>query len=121
MTRLTRWVLDHRRLVVAFWVIITIVGIATSGAATKAMDQHFSVPGREGWETDQDIQALYKGTGGENAPLMPVVTLAAGKRVTDPVVRSDLRSLEAKIAATLPGSRIAGYGSTGDKAFVSKD
>ena len=78
MTSLTRWVLAHRRLVVAFWVVVTLVGIATSGAASKAMDQKFSVPGREGWETDQQIARLYGGTGGNSAPLVPVVTLPSG-------------------------------------------
>ena len=29
MTTITRWVLTHRRLVTAFWILITLVGIAT--------------------------------------------------------------------------------------------
>ena len=39
----------------------------------------------------------------------------------DGAVRAELRGLEDKVASALPGSRIAGYGSTGDDAFVSKD
>jgi RND superfamily putative drug exporter len=121
MTSLTRWILAHRRLVVAFWVVLTLVGIATSGAASKAMNQKFSVPGREGWETNQDIARHYGGTGGVGAPLVPVVTLPAGRTASDPAVRADLQQVERKLAQALPGSRIAGYGSTQDKAFVSKD
>src|SRR3954447_13894883 len=122
MTKLTRWVLAHRRLVVAFWVVITIVGIATAGAATKAMNQKFSVPGREGWEANQAIAKNYNGTGGSgSAPLVPVVTLPAGKTVSDAGVRGQLKAVEDTLARALPGSRIAGYGSTQDKAFVSKD
>ena len=121
MTSFTRWILAHRRLVVGFWVVITLIGIGTAGAATKAMNQKFSVPGREGWETNQAIAKLYHGTGGNGAPLVPVVTLPAGKTVRDPGVRADLNGVENRLAQTLPGSRIAGYGSTGDKAFVSKD
>jgi len=88
MTSFTRWVLAHRRLVVGFWVVITIVGAATSGAATKAMNQKFSVPGREGWDTNQAIAKQYRGTGGNGAPLVPVVTLPAGRTVADPAVRA---------------------------------
>src|SRR3954447_11375343 len=121
MTHLTRWVLAHRRLVVAFWVLVTFIGIATSGAATKAMDQHFSVPGREGWVTNEKIKALYGGTGGDGSPLVPVVSLPQGKTASDPAVRSDLRALETKITQAVPGTRLAGYGSTGNRAFVSKD
>src|SRR6476661_2872083 len=121
MTHLTRWVLAHRRLVVAFWVIVTLIGVATSGAATKAMDQKFSVPGREGWETNQQIEHLYGGTGGNSAPLVPVVTLPKGATASSAGVRGELQAVEQRITKALPGTRVAGFGSTGDKAFVSKD
>jgi RND superfamily putative drug exporter len=121
MASFTRWVLAHRRLVVGFWVVITIIGAATSGAATKAMNQKFSVPGREGWDTNQAIAKQYRGTGGNGAPLVPVVTLPAGRTVADPAVRADLKALEDRLARTLPGARVAGYGSTRDKAFTSAD
>src|SRR3954453_19602067 len=121
MTSLTRWTLAHRRLVVGFWVVLTVIGIVTAGAATKAMKQKFSVPGREGWETNQAIAKLYHGTGGNGAPLVAVVTLPAGKTVGGPGGRTALKGLEERLAQTRPGSRIAGYGSTGDNAFVSKD
>ena len=121
MAALTRWTLSHRRLIVAFWILVTFVGIATAGSATKAMNQKFSVPGREGWETNLKIAESYRGTGGNGAPLVPVVTLPAGRSATDPAVRGDLRAVEAKLARALPGARVAGYGSTGDRGFVSKD
>ncbi len=121
VTQLTKWVLAHRKLVVGFWIVLTLVGIATSGAATKAMDQKFSVPGREGWEANVEIAKLYHGTGGNAAPLVPVVTLPEGSAVRDPAVREQLQGVEQKLANALPGARVAGYGSTGDAAFVSKD
>ena len=121
MAALTRWTLAHRRLVVATWLLLTIVGIATSGAAVKAMDQKFTVPGKEGWETNQQIMRDYKGTGGDSSPLLPVVTLPAGKTASDPAVRSELTALEQRLTKALPGARVAGFGSTGDRAFLSKD
>ena len=119
MEGLTRWVLAHRRLIVAFWLIVTVVGGINAGAATKAMNQKFSVPGREGWETNLKIAQNYRGTGGNSAPLMPVVTVPAGQTVAQH--RADVAKIEQRVARALPGSRVAGYGSTGDRGFVSKD
>ena len=121
MESLTRWVLRHRRLVVAIWLVLTIVGIATVSKATKAMDQKFSVPGREGWVTNQQIARIYDRTGSDTSPLIPVVTLPPGQSAAQPAVRDQLRSLEQKTEQVLPHARVAGYGSTGSRAFVSKD
>ncbi|WP_354700895.1 Membrane protein YdfJ [Paraconexibacter sp. AEG42_29] len=121
MTAFTRWILAHRRLVVGFWIVLTVVGMATAGAATKAMDQKFSVPGKEGWETNLAIARAFQGTGGNAAPLVPVVALTGGRTVADPGVRADLEAVEAKLAKALPGVRVAGFGSTGDRAFTSAD
>ena len=57
MAPLTRWVLAHKRIVVIFWVVLTLVGMASAGSATKALKQKFSVPGKEGWVTNQQIAA----------------------------------------------------------------
>src|SRR3954453_2794578 len=121
MEQLTRWTLRHRRLIVIVWFLVTVVGIATAGKAVKAMDQKFSVPGREGWETNAQIMRIYNQTGSDTAPLLPVVTLPAGKSVSDPGVRASLSQVEQKAKQTIPGARVSGYGSTGSRAFVSKD
>src|SRR5256885_3532341 len=119
MEQLTRFVLRHRRLVVAFWLVVTIIGIATVSDAVNAMDQKFSVPGREGWVTNSEIARIYDNTGRDTSPLLEVVTLPAGQSATS--VRSDLRALEDHAAKVIPKSRVAGYGSTGSKAFLSND
>ncbi|HEY2630975.1 MAG TPA: MMPL family transporter [Solirubrobacteraceae bacterium] len=121
MASLTRWVLSHKRTVVIFWVVLTLVGMASSGSASKALKQKFSVPGKEGWVTNQQIARHFNGTGGNGAPLIPVVTLPAGTSPSSPKVRTELQAVEARLAQTLPGSRIAGYASTGNGAFLSKD
>src|SRR4051794_9831081 len=120
MRKITDFVLHHRRLVLLGWLILTIIGMAAAGPASKALDQRFSVPGREGWDTNEQIVRTY-GNGGENPPLLAVVKLPAGTTATSPAVRSELRGLEGKVRKSLPGGRVAGYGSTGDSAFVSKD
>jgi putative drug exporter of the RND superfamily len=121
VSSLTRWVLAHKRTVVVFWVLLTIVGIAAAGPASDALSQKFSVPGKEGYETNVEIAKKYANTGGDTAPFLPVVTLPAGKTVDSPGVRADLRAVEARLQRALPRTRIASYASTGDRAFVSAD
>ena len=82
MSSLTRWVLAHKRLVVGFWIIATIAGIMAAGPASNALDQKFSTPNKEGWETNVAIAKHYGGTGNETTPLLPVVTLPKARRPT---------------------------------------
>jgi RND superfamily putative drug exporter len=121
MATLTRWVLAHKRIVVLFWVVLTIVGLASAGPASKALKQKFSVPGKEGWITNQQIAREFHGTGGNSSPLLPVVTLPAGQSAASPRVRADLRAVEARLERALPGSRVASYATTSSRTFVSAD
>jgi RND superfamily putative drug exporter len=120
MPALARWVLTHKRLVVAFWTVITIAAFAAIGPAGKSLSQQFSVPGREGFETNQQIAAIY-GNGGDVAPLVPVVQLPQGTTVDSPGIKNELAVALARVQAALPSARIASYASTGDRAFVSGD
>src|SRR5436190_7541981 len=92
-----------------------------AGPASRALNQKFSVPKKEGWETNQAIAAHYNGTGGDTSPLLPVVHLPNGVSVDSPQVKADLTRLDSKLRQALPGSRIADYASTGSRAFVSDD
>jgi RND superfamily putative drug exporter len=121
MTSITRWVLAHKRAVVAFWLVLTLVGMASAGAATKALKQKFTVPGREGFVTNQQIMRDFHGTGGNGAPLLAVVTLPAGTSADSASVRAQLHAVEARLQRTLPGARLAGYASTRSSAFLSSD
>jgi RND superfamily putative drug exporter len=116
MEKLTRFVLHHRILVGIAWGVLAVAGVAASGPASKALDQGFSVPGREGWDTSVEITQKF-GTGGEALPFVPVATLPNG-----PVAaKADLLALEEAAKKAVPGARVAGYGSTDDKGFVSDD
>ncbi len=120
MPALARWNLRHKRLVIGFWMAVTIAAFAAIGPAGKSLSQQFSVPGREGFQTNQQIAATY-GNGGDVAPLVPVVQLPKGTTVDSPHVRQELAGALARVRAALPAARIASYASTGDRAFVSKD
>src|ERR1700704_5942593 len=106
MASLTRWVLAHKRIVVVFWVALTLVGIASAGSATKALKQKFSVPGKEGWVTNTQIARYFYGTGGNSAPMIPVVTLPAGQSVDSPTVQAGLRHISQRIERAVPGTRM---------------
>jgi RND superfamily putative drug exporter len=118
---ITRWVLAHKRTVVVTWIVLTIAGIMAAGPATDNLDTEFSVPEKEGWETNVAIADQYRGTGGDASPLLPVVTLPEGQAVDSPAVKRDLAQLDSRLREALPASRIASYASTGDRTFVSDD
>jgi RND superfamily putative drug exporter len=117
---LTRFVLDHKRLVLGFWLAVTIAAFAAIQPAGDALSQQFSVPGREGFETNEQLRAIY-GNGGDIAPLVPVVTFPQGTTVDSPGVSEQLAAALAKVEAALPEARTASYASTGDRDFVSDD
>jgi putative drug exporter of the RND superfamily len=118
---LTRWVLAHKRTVVITWIVLTIAGMAAAGPASEALEPEFSVPDKEGWETNVEIANTYFGTGGDTAPLLPVATIPTGESVDSPAVKADLAQLDQRLEKALPNSRLASYASTGDETFVSDD
>ena len=120
MNALTRFVLDHKRLVLGFWLAVTIAAFAAIGPAGSSLSQQFDIPGREGFETNKELAAIY-GAGGDVAPIVPVVTLPEGKTVDSPGVRAELDAALSKVEAALPESMSASFASTGDRAFVSDD
>ncbi len=120
MNVLTGFVLDHKRLVLGFWLVVTIAAFAALQPAGNALSQQFSLPGREGFETNQELAEIY-GNGGDVAPIVPVVKLPKGKTVDSPGVSEQLDSALARVEAALPQARTASYDSTGDRAFVSDD
>ena len=120
MTAITRLVLDHKRLVVGFWIAVTIAAFAAIQPAGNALSPQFSLPGAEGFETSEALAELY-GNGGDVAPIVPVVTLPKGKTVDSPGITRQLDAAISKVEAALPNTRSASYASTRDRAFVSDD
>src|SRR5271170_5194609 len=121
MAQLTRWVLAHKRIVVVFWLVLTLVGMASAGSATKALKQKISVPGKEGWVTNEQIKRDFHATGGNASPLLAVVRLPAGASVDSPAAQQGLRAVESRLHTALPGTRLAGYASTHSPTFLSGD
>jgi len=120
MNVLTRFVLDHKRLVLGFWLVVAVAAFAAIGPAGNALSPQFGVPGREGFETNQELGEIY-GNGGDVAPIVPMVKLPEGKTVDSPGVTGQLDAALAKVEAALPQASTASYASTRDRAFVSDD
>ena len=120
MNALTHFVLDHKRLVLGLWLVVTLAAIAALGPANSALSQQFSAPGLEASEVNQAVAEIY-GSGGDIAPIVPVVKLPAGTTVDSPGVTRQLDAALAKVEHAVPHARIASYASTRDRAFVSGD
>ncbi|MBA2630871.1 MAG: hypothetical protein H0U84_07605, partial [Thermoleophilaceae bacterium] len=80
MNVLTRFVLDHKRLVLGFWLVVTIAAFVAIQPAGNALSDQLTVPGSEGFETNKELGEIY-GNGGDVAPIVPVVKLPKGKAV----------------------------------------
>ena len=122
MSSLTRWVLAHKRIVVA------LLGPAHARRHRRRRTGDESAEAevlraRQGGLGDQraDREAL-RGTGGNTAPLVPVVTLPAGQdgRLAR-ACAAELRAVEARVERRCPARASPATRSTGDRAFVSKD
>ncbi len=119
MQALTRFVLRHKALVALTWLLIAVAGVMTVSGTTHRMTNDFAMPG-QAFKTDNQIVAQY-GDGGSQAPFVPVLTVPAGQRVTEPVVAAQASRVFDAIAASAPGLRVADYSSTGNAGFVTRD
>jgi RND superfamily putative drug exporter len=119
MTTLTRFVLRHKALVALFWIVVAAAGVVTIGGTTHRMTNDFAMPG-QAFKVDNQIARQY-GNGGDQTPYVPVITVTAGERVTDPAVTAAIGRAFAAAARAIPDVRIADYATTGSRAFVTRD
>jgi putative drug exporter of the RND superfamily len=119
MPALTRFVLRHKALVTLFWVVVAAVGVMTISGTTHRMTNNFSMPG-QAFKIDNQIVSQY-GNGGSQAPYVPVITVPAGQKVTDPGVAAATGRAFGALARAIPGVRIADYATSHDPAFVTRD
>jgi RND superfamily putative drug exporter len=110
----------HRRVVVAVWVVLALAGAFCATRSSSRLSFTFDLPGQPAFEANTAIVSQFH-SGGDNAPLVAVVTLPSGTTVNSPGVRNRLASVFERGAAALPGSRTASWVSTGSRDFVSAD
>jgi putative drug exporter of the RND superfamily len=127
MDRLSRLVLKHGAWVSVFWLVLTVIGMATVSRTIDRMSAEFSVPGREGFETSAQISARYD-ISLVNDVLVPVVQLPQGTTVDSPGVVDQLSAFDTTLlraGGTMPDGqpavKLVSFASTGDRSLVSAD
>jgi RND superfamily putative drug exporter len=96
------------------------VSIGMISSATNALTQGFSLPGKPGFEANRAILHEY-GNGGENPPVVPVITLPTGTTVDRSGVMTQLATILSCVRQRVPHVRIVSYVSTRNRLFVSAD
>jgi RND superfamily putative drug exporter len=118
LARLGRFVLRHRKAVVAFWLVLLVAGFAGAGRVSQRLTFDFALPGEPGYETAKQIERTY-GNGGNAAPSILVVTVPRGE-----AVERDTRTIASafeRVRARQPQLRIVDYAATRDSRFVTQD
>src|SRR5207237_10718310 len=72
------------------------------------------------FKVDRQSVSQY-GNGGAQGPYVPVTTVPAGQKVTDPAVAAATGRAFGALARAIPGVRIADYATTHNPAFVTRD
>src|SRR3954465_10786331 len=114
MTALANFVLRRRKLIVAAWILLTLVGAYSANAVSKRWLEQFSIPGYSAYEANQRTLKTF-GTGAQ-APLVAVFVSSG-----DVTKHRDISQAIAAAAKINRGSRVSSYFSTGSDAYVSRD
>jgi len=118
LARVARFVLRHRKAVVAFWLVLLVAGFAGAGRVSQRLTFDFALPGEPGYETAKQIERTY-GNGGNQAPSILVVTVPRGE-----TVRGDARTIASgfeRVRERQPQLRVVDYAATRDARFVTRD
>ncbi|MFI0408804.1 MMPL family transporter [Actinomadura sp. 3N508] len=117
MDRFSDFVLRHRLLVGLVWLAAACAGAFAVMQVPDRLTEDFAPPGSAARDANAAILRAY-GTGGEEKPEVPVVTLPAGTTADSPGVRDRLTKAFAAGGERL-GARVVSYGTTGDVRFTA--
>lgn len=120
MTRLVDLSLRRRRLVALVWIILALAGGWAASTISDSLSRSFDAPGQPAFDANREIATDF-GNGGPIPPIVAVVTVPDGKRISDPTVRRELASAVDGIRKAIPGSRAVSYADGQDPVFVAKD
>lgn len=118
MSRLTAFVLRHRSLVIAFWLVIAAAGAITVGTTTGRLGHSFATPGSPAQEAANKIAAIYH-VDAAAEPDVIVVTVPTGTTVDSPTAKTDLTKVFDSVHAV--GMRSVDFANTGDKRLTTVD
>ncbi|HEV2528489.1 MAG TPA: MMPL family transporter [Thermomicrobiales bacterium] len=120
MRSLTRFVLDHRLLVVLTWVVIAVAGGALAGRTTDSLSYDFGLPGQDAYEANQAILSTF-GAGGVNDPVVLTIPAPAGTDLRDPAALGEFAVGANAIAAVFPGTLVITPDQPGAGSLIAPD
>lgn len=106
--------LRHKLVVVLVWLAVAVAGVFATVALGDRLTEDFAQPGQPGYEANQAIHRLY-GTGGDDPPLVVVVTLPTGSTAAQQ--RAEIGRLFSAAASAMD-VRVVSYADTADPRFV---
>ena len=112
MTRVTDWVLAHRRTTVVFWLLVAIAGGALASTTVGRLTYDFDLPGQPAFETNSRIVQEF-GNGGLNDPLLVVARGNDAARTSVDAART--------VEQQVPGTRVVTADDSGAGALTSSD
>jgi RND superfamily putative drug exporter len=115
---LARFVLRHRRIVIAFWILVLLAGGASASRVQHRLSFDFSLPGQPGYETAAKVLRTF-GNGGNESPSIAVVTTPPGRSVASE--HGTIASAFSSVRHQVPGLRVVDLGVTKDSRFVTRD
>ena len=114
LARLAHLIIRRRRLIIAVWIVMTVVGGVAAGKLSSRWYQSFSIPGKPAYEASQrTLEAFGVGV----RPPDVVVFHAKGDVTRSAAIEQAIR----RAAGTMPGSLTSSYFTTHDLAYVSRD
>ena len=119
MTSITRFSLDHRRLVAFAWLILTVVGVLTVSSATGRLSHDLSTPGTAGYDANSHVLKRL-GIDGNEQPTIAVLKLPAAE--TMKTAAGQAAAARMFTAAYRAGHlAVADYANTHNPRLVSED
>ena len=114
LANLAYFVMRRRRLVVGFWIVLTVFGVFSAQQVSTRWLEQFSIPGFSAYEANQrTLQAFGSGAQAPNVAVL---------RVKGDVTQSTaVRDTLAQVSKEFPGFRTSSYFTTGSFAYVSDD
>ena len=114
LARLAHLIVRRRRVVIGFWVVLTLFGMFSASQVSKRWFESFSIPGYSAYEANQRTLHTF-GTGAQ-PPLVAVFHTDG-----DITKETGIKEAIAAAAKVNPGSRVSSFWSTGSRVYVSKD
>jgi putative drug exporter of the RND superfamily len=115
--RLARSLLAHRKMVGLFWLAVAVVGIALVGPIAGRLTSTEALPGLPSYEAGLAIIHTY-GNGGDNTPIVAVITLPGNERVDSPSGRAALSATFAALESHR-SLRVVSYPTVNDLRLIA--